>query len=208
MQSADLGDSHDGTKRRRLNAPRDSRIPLKREMGARGVVVVDAALQDDSEVLFAKDDQVVQAFAPDRPDDSLGVGVLPRGVRRGEDQPDHFRTDARPTSRLPSPEVPESQAVPAEDSLRPDQDEGGTPLVPDQRWTHPEGPVGIAEPGSPDASLQDGEPLTEGEIFQRQLRAVAKEGTEQQEDDSADGQRELLLGELVNNSGVECAVCR
>ena len=33
MEPADLGDGHDGTDRRRLNASRDRCIPLQREMG-------------------------------------------------------------------------------------------------------------------------------------------------------------------------------
>ena len=93
MQATDLGDSHDGTERRRLNAPRDGSIPLQREMGTRDVVVVDVALQDAPGVLFAEDDQVVQAFAPDRADDSLGIGVLPGRLGRGEDLPDANRPD-------------------------------------------------------------------------------------------------------------------
>jgi len=76
MQAADLGDSQDGTERQRLDAPRDRSIPLQREMGTRDVVVV--------KVPFAEDDQVVQAFAPDRANDSLGVGVLPGGLRSGD----------------------------------------------------------------------------------------------------------------------------
>src|SRR5881397_838567 len=93
MQAADLGDSDDGTDRRRLNAPRDRSIPLQREMRTRDVVVVDVVLQDAHEVSFAEDDQVVQTFVPDRPYDSLNVGVLPGGLRSGDDlldpQPRH-----------------------------------------------------------------------------------------------------------------------
>src|SRR2546428_2014760 len=93
MQTTDLRYSNDGPKRRRLNAPRDRCIPLQREMGTRDVVVVDVALQDAPEVLLAEDDQVVQAFAPDRADDSLGIGVLPGRLGRGEDLPDANRPD-------------------------------------------------------------------------------------------------------------------
>src|SRR2546428_7298802 len=93
MQTTDLRYSNDGPKRRRLNAPRDGSIPLQREMWTRDVVVVDVALQDAPEVLFAEDDQVVQAFAPDRADDSLGIGVMPGRLGRGEDLPDANRPD-------------------------------------------------------------------------------------------------------------------
>lgn len=39
--------------------------------------------------------------------------------------------------------------------------------------------------------------LTEGEIIQCQLRAVPEEGTEEQEDDSEDGHRDLPGRTLV-----------
>ena len=41
---------------------------------------------------------------------------------------------------------------------------------------------------------EDGELLTEGEIFQSQLRAVPEEGAEEQEDDSENGHREVRQG--------------
>ena len=46
----------------------------------------------------------------------------------------------------------------------------------------------------------DGELLTEGEIFQSQLRTAPEEGTEEQEDDSEDGHRGLPLGKLAKRS--------
>ena len=93
MQTADLVYSHDGTQLRWLYAPRDRCIPLQREMGTQDVVVVDVVIQDAPQVPFTEDDQVVQAFAPDRADDSLGIGVLPGRLGRGEDLPDADRPD-------------------------------------------------------------------------------------------------------------------
>jgi len=46
MQAADLGDSHDATERRRLNAPRHRCIPLQGEMRPGRVVVEDVLLED------------------------------------------------------------------------------------------------------------------------------------------------------------------
>jgi len=96
MQAADLGDRHDDTERRRLNAPRCRSIPLQGKMRPGHVVVVDVFAEDLSEMILAEDDQVVQAFAPDRPDDSLGVGVLPGRLWGGEDLPDTDRPDDPP----------------------------------------------------------------------------------------------------------------
>src|SRR5712692_6386903 len=116
-------------------------------------------------------------------------------------QPDELGTDARPTPGLPSPEVPESPAVPSEDGLRPDQDNGRAPLLPDLRQAHPEGPVGPAKPGPRRLVAENGELLPEGEIFQSQLGTVPEEGTDEQEDDSEVGHRCLPLGKLADRSG-------
>jgi len=96
MQTADLGYGNDGPERRRLNAPRDRCIPLQGEMWTRDVVVVDILTQDAPQVPFAEDDQVVQAFATDRPDDPLGVGALPMRLGHREELPDTDRPDDPP----------------------------------------------------------------------------------------------------------------
>ncbi len=96
MQAADLGDDHDGTKRRRLNAPRNRSVPLQGEMWTRDVVVLDVITQDAPQVPFAEDDQVVQALPAYRSDDSLGVGILPGRLWGGEDLPDTDRPDDPP----------------------------------------------------------------------------------------------------------------
>ena len=57
------------------------------------------------------------------------------------------------------------------------------PLVPALRQGHPESPVGVTQPGSYNLAAEDGELLTEGEIFQSQLRAVPEEDAEEQQDD-------------------------
>ena len=88
MQSADLGYSNDCNKLRWLDVPRDRCISLQGDMRPGLVVVTDVFAEDLSEVIFAEDDQVVQAFAPDRSDDSLGVGVLPEGLRGSDDLDD------------------------------------------------------------------------------------------------------------------------
>ncbi len=49
---------------------------------------------------------------------------------------------------------------------------------------------------------EDSELLTEGEIFQSQLRTVPEEGAEKQENDSEDGHRGLHLDKWVKKSRV------
>jgi hypothetical protein len=45
-------------------------------------------------VLFSKDDDVVEAFPPKGTDDTLAVGILPRGTRRGENLLDPHRAQS------------------------------------------------------------------------------------------------------------------
>ncbi len=84
--------------------------------------------------------------------------------------------------------------MPAEDGLRPDDDEGRAPPVPDPCQAHPECPLGMTQPGSYNLAAEDGELLPEGEILQSQLRTVPEEGAEEQEDDSENGHREVRQG--------------
>lgn len=74
--------------------------------------------------------------------------------------------------------------MPPQDGLRLDEDEGRAPLVADQRQVHPGGPLGLTQPGPYNLAAEDGELLTEGKIFQSQMRAVPEEGAEEQEEDS------------------------
>src|SRR6266581_4907759 len=61
------------------------------------VVVADVFAEGLSEMILAEDDQVVQAFPPDRSDDSLRVWVLPGRLRGSNDlldaQPCHPVTE-------------------------------------------------------------------------------------------------------------------
>ena len=96
MQAADLRNSHDGTDRGWLNAPRNRCIPLQGEMRPGLVVMEDVLVEDPPEMVLVENDEMVEAFSADRPDDSLGVGVLPGGLGRGEDLPDPVRPDDPP----------------------------------------------------------------------------------------------------------------
>ncbi len=53
-------------------------------MSAGLVVVGEVRGQDTAQVPLAENDDMVQTLAPDRADDSLREGVLPRAVRGGE----------------------------------------------------------------------------------------------------------------------------
>lgn len=53
-------------------------IFLQTEMGPRRVIVWRVCAQDASKMRLVAHDHVVEAVAPDRADDALGVAVLPR----------------------------------------------------------------------------------------------------------------------------------
>jgi hypothetical protein len=166
MQAADLGDSHDGTERRRFNAPRDRSIPLQREMRTRDIVVVDVFAEDLSEMILAEDDQVVPAFAPDRSDDSLGVGVLPGGMRGRDDL-----LDAQSRHPVTEPIAVDGVTISEQTSgLGPFCREGFDDLL--------GGPFRRGVSG--DVDVQDASPVMGQD-----------EDTEEQEDDSEDGHRDL-----------------
>src|SRR6266850_2207292 len=61
------------------------RILVEREMRASPVIAGEVAGQDAAQVAFAKNQNVIQTFAPDRADEPLREGILPRAVRRRED---------------------------------------------------------------------------------------------------------------------------
>ena len=61
---------------------------IKRSVCAVGVVVLDEFLQDHGEVARSGDQEVVEAFAAQRPDEALRDCVRPRRMDRGADDAD------------------------------------------------------------------------------------------------------------------------
>jgi hypothetical protein len=52
---------------------------------SRFVVIVNVSPENPAKMALAEDDEVVQAFPPNGPDDSLGIGILPGGLGCRED---------------------------------------------------------------------------------------------------------------------------
>ena len=61
-----------------LDPPSERGILAQREMSPGSVVVVHVVLHDPPKLLFAGDDDVVEAFSPDRTDHLFDIAVLPR----------------------------------------------------------------------------------------------------------------------------------
>jgi hypothetical protein len=60
-----------------LNSPMDGSILVQSPMGPYAVIVCGVLVKDPAQVSFSEHDQVVDAFPPDRADQSLRVPILP-----------------------------------------------------------------------------------------------------------------------------------
>jgi hypothetical protein len=66
-------------------------VLVEREVCPGSVIVLEVLAQDASQVLLAKNDDVVEAVPPNGTDHALAVRVLPRRPRGGEDLLDSHR---------------------------------------------------------------------------------------------------------------------
>jgi len=82
MQAADFGKLYDLARRGKLDGPQGGGVLAEGEMCSRLMIIGDVASEDAVEVTLAKDENVMQTLAPDRTDQALRTGVLPRTVRR------------------------------------------------------------------------------------------------------------------------------
>jgi hypothetical protein len=81
VQAADFGKLDDLSCDGKLDRPEVGRVLVQREVGTRLMVVGEVLGQDAAEVSPAQDEHVIQALAPDRADEPLREGILPRAVR-------------------------------------------------------------------------------------------------------------------------------
>jgi hypothetical protein len=85
MQASDFADGHDLAQLRRLDRPQIRCILGEGKVGSGAVGIREIARQDATQVALAQDDDVVEAVAPDRPDQAFGEGILPRAPGSRED---------------------------------------------------------------------------------------------------------------------------
>jgi hypothetical protein len=78
MQSADLGEGNNIACGGRLYATRPRAILVERQMRSGVMMILKIARQDVAQVTLVEDDYVIQAFTPDRPDQTLDIWVLQR----------------------------------------------------------------------------------------------------------------------------------
>jgi len=75
MQPADLGDSDHLAKRGRLDRSADRGIFFEGEVGSVSFVVLEVVFQDSTQPSFIEDHDMVKAFAANRTDKPLDIGV-------------------------------------------------------------------------------------------------------------------------------------
>ncbi len=78
VQSAYLREFDHSALFRSLHWSRNRAVLRQRPMGTRVVIVFEVVLENVLEVAFADDDDVIEAFAADGPDESFDVRILPR----------------------------------------------------------------------------------------------------------------------------------
>src|SRR5882762_8206271 len=96
VEATDFANRDDLAEFRPLNWAAVGRILVEREVSTRLVIVREVAGQEAAQVPFAKDEDVIQALAPDGADEPLREGVLPWAVRRREDFTDAHALHALP----------------------------------------------------------------------------------------------------------------
>ena len=79
MQSADLRNFDHLTKRGRFDGSADRCIFFERQMHPATFVVLEIIFQDATQPGLMEDHDMVQAFAAERTDESLDIGVLAMG---------------------------------------------------------------------------------------------------------------------------------
>jgi hypothetical protein len=85
VQATNLGNLDDHAELRWLDSPSVGCIFVERKVSSRPVIVRDVAGQDAAQVRLTKDEDMIQTLAPDRADEPLREGVLPRTVGRRQD---------------------------------------------------------------------------------------------------------------------------
>ena len=93
MQPANLGDGSHLPYRRRLDLSPIRCVLVEGQVSSGPVVVVHVPAEDSPQVSLVQDDHVVEALAPNAPDDALDVAVLPRRSGRRHEILDAERLD-------------------------------------------------------------------------------------------------------------------
>ena len=98
-QVADFWNLHDLVSCGKLDRPEVGCVLGEREVGAGLMVVGEVTGQDSTQVVFAQDYNVVEAFAAEGTDQALGERILPGAVRGREDFVDAQALHAAPEVR-------------------------------------------------------------------------------------------------------------
>src|SRR3954470_21317205 len=79
------------------------RVFVQRSVSSRSIIVAGVAAQHASKMRLAKDNDVVQAFTANGPNQSFGIPVLPRRTRCNRCVPNSHGMEAPPRDRSDGP---------------------------------------------------------------------------------------------------------
>jgi hypothetical protein len=88
VESANLRVFDDPAHRRRLDRSANWRVLAQRQVSPGSLIVLDVGFEDAPQTGFVQNDHMIQAFAPNGPDQALDVGILPGRLRSSEKFPD------------------------------------------------------------------------------------------------------------------------
>jgi hypothetical protein len=83
LKTADIRELDDLPQLRRLHGAMVGRVQFQGPVNPPPIVEIDVASHEPAQVPLVKDNDVVQAFSTERPDNPFGVGILPRTPRCG-----------------------------------------------------------------------------------------------------------------------------
>jgi len=91
MKASEEGNG--GERSDRLHGTTKRDVLFERKVGKDAIVIVGIGSEDLAQMGLAQDQDMVQAFAADRADDALDIGILPRRSRCSDDLLDSHRLD-------------------------------------------------------------------------------------------------------------------
>ena len=103
MQSANLRELHDPTQRRRLDRSADGRVLAQRQIRPGSLLVLEVGLEGAPQTSFAQNDHMIQALAPNGPDQALDAGILPTSSPLHGTSLPNFRPDRATNSAARCP---------------------------------------------------------------------------------------------------------
>jgi len=103
VEAADLGEGDNLASMRQLDLPRHGAVHVQGAVSAEGMIVMEIPGERTLEMPFSENEHMVEAFAPDAPDDPFNIRGLPWAPRGDYDLLDAHVLDPSPEKRAIDP---------------------------------------------------------------------------------------------------------